>query len=248
MKTISSRIFAVTSAVALALLFAVANATALTNSTPVNAAASVAKSLTAKTALTPAVAGSSPVSESVAEDIRDIRQPRHVPAPWFWVVVAAGVAICLAAAVAVWAALRRNRIFQLSPTEIALQHLEEARRLIDPAHAREYCFAVSSIIRGYLEKQLRLRAPRLTTEEFLRELVEGPERIAGEQRALLGDFLGHCDLAKFAGWYYSRAALSDMHKIAVEFVQQTCATQTVSARNNHAKVLTAPELTLVNKK
>ena len=31
----------------------------------------------------------------------------------------------------------------------------------------------------------------LTTEEFLRDLMEGYAGIAGKQSALLGDFLGH---------------------------------------------------------
>ena len=246
MKITSSSTFVLTSAVALALLSAVANATALTNSASVNAAMSAAKTLPVKAALAPAVSTPSPVS-IVGEDIRDIRQPRHLPTPWFWVVIVAGVITSLAVAFAVWAHVRRGRIHRMSPTEIALQQLKEASRLMDPAHAREYCFAVSRIIRGYLQEQLRLRAPRLTTEEFLRELVEGPERIAGTQCALLGDFLEHCDLAKFAGWRYPREALSDMHDLAVEFVQQTCATQTVPAMNNPAKAMTASELTLVNK-
>jgi hypothetical protein len=31
----------------------------------------------------------------------------------------------------------------------------------------------------------------------------------------------HCDLAKFAGWYYCRPDLEAMHVSAVEFVRQT---------------------------
>lgn len=242
MKTASSRLFVFTSAVALALLLAVANAAALTNSVNANGNASVAQAVPAKTNLKPAVASSS-LASPAGEDIRDIRQPKHVPTPWFWVVVAVGIAGSLAAAFAVWAWVRQGRIFGLSPNEIALQRLEEARAIMNPEHAREYCFAVSKIIRGYVEEQLRLRAPRLTTEEFLHEIVEVPGRIGQAHRDLLGDFLQHCDLAKFAGWRYSREDLADMHNTAVEFVLQSSATPATAT----ATAATAPALTLVNK-
>lgn len=232
MKTTNSKIFAYTSAIALALLFTVANATALTHPTT-NPVAPAAKALTGPTTLTPAAPVTSPAPPA-GEDIRDIRQPRHFPTPWLWVMVAAGVSTLIVAAWLVWRWLRAGRLFEMSPAEITLQRLEESRRLMDPAHAREYCFAVSQIIRGYIEEQLRLRAPRLTTEEFLRELVEGRAEIVATHRALLGDFLQHCDLAKFAGWRYSLEALADMHVSAIEFVQQSSVapTPTTIAKNS----------------
>jgi len=240
MKANKSIVYILTSTVAFVLLLAVASAAALTNPAPANAATAAAP---AQTALTPAAAAASPAS-SAGEDIRDIRQPRHVPAPLLWILIAAGVATSLGAWV-LWRLLRQAPILELSPRERALESLEEARLFMNPEHAREYCFAVSQIIRGYLEEQLHLRAPRLTTEEFLRELVEGQGKIEGAQRALLGDFLEHCDLAKFAGWRYSLEALADMHDTAVEFVQQSAnpATTTPVVGNPLASV---PENNRVN--
>ena len=176
--------------------------------------------LPTNTNLTSAATVSGPAFPST-DDIRDIRQPRHFLTPWLWVGIAAGVAILGAAAFAAWQWLQHGKYFQMVPSEVALQRLEEARRLMDPDQAREYCFAVSKIIRSYLEDQLHLHAPRLTTEEFLRELVAGSETIAAPHRALLGDFLQHCDLAKFAGWRYSIPALAEMHAGAVYFVWQS---------------------------
>jgi hypothetical protein len=243
MKTNRPIIYILTSAVALVLLLAVASATALTNPMPANAAAPIAKAFPAQTVLTPAATVASPAS-SAGEDIRDIRQPRHVPAPLFWILVAAGVATSLGAVV-FWWLLRQAPILELSPQERALERLEEARLFMNPEHAREYCFAASQIIRGYVEEQLQLHAPRLTTEEFLHELVEDQNKIAGAQRALLGDFLGHCDLAKFAGWHYSLEALADMHDTAIEFVRQSSAvTETPPAVSRPATPVT--ENTLVN--
>ncbi|MEJ0088207.1 MAG: hypothetical protein WDM80_00390 [Limisphaerales bacterium] len=218
----SSRLF--TSAAALVLLCAVTNATALTNSAPANVIAAANNTLPGQTALTPAAPVTSPVSHTM-EDIRDIRQPRHLPTPWLWVVAAAGVTIFLAAVVAWWTWLWRKQAVQLSPCETALQHLEAARALMNPQQAREYCFAASKIIRSYVEEQLRVSAPRLTTEEFLRERVEGNDQIVGAHRELLGNFLEHCDLAKFAGWRYSQESLAEMHASAIQFVRQSSAPQ-----------------------
>jgi len=220
MKINSAILYILTSAAAVVLLLVVASVAALTNLAHASAVATVAKASLTPTNLTPAAPMASPAS-STGEDIRDIRQPRHVPSPWFRVLVAAGVVMLIAAiAACVW--LRRKRNMKLLPYEIALQHLEMARHLMHPEHAREYCFAASRIIRNYVEEQLHLHAPRLTTDEFLREIAEAPGRIAEAHRPLLCKFLQHCDLAKFAGWRYSQESLAEMHAGAIEFVQQSC--------------------------
>lgn len=120
----------------------------------------------------------------------------------------------------------------MQPHELALQYLGEALGLMDPDHAREYCFEVSKIIRRYIEERFHIHAPQLTTEEFLREMMEVRETMLGSHRALLGDFLEHCDLAKFGGWCYCRPDLVAMHVSAVEFVRQTAASNKDVDRND----------------
>lgn len=230
MKTIRTVITVFASAVAFTLLFAVANATALTNTAPATAAGPATNVFPGKAALAPAAAVASPAS-SASEDIRDIRQPRHVPTPWLPRVIAVGVIILVASALVIWRWVCLAPVISLPPHVIALERLEEARRLMNPEHAREYCFAVSQIIRGYIEERSRLHAPRLTTEEFLRELTASPEALLAPHRTLLGDFLEHCDLAKFAGWYYCRPDLEAMHLTAVEFVRQSAANPPAAGRN-----------------
>jgi len=219
--------------IALSLLFTVANASALTPAAPAGGTVPVAKASPPQTNLTSAA----PVASSVllaGEDIRDIRQPRHVPTPWFWTVVAAGVITLIAIALALRWWIYHGKFFVMRPHEIALQYLEEARELIDPDHAREYCFEVSKIIRRYIEERFNIHAPQLTTEEFLHELAESPDALLASHRALLGDFLQHCDLAKFAGWYYCRPDLEAMHLSAVEFVRQTAANDPDVDRNRNS--------------
>jgi hypothetical protein len=206
--------------IALNLLLTDARASALTPTVPASGNVPVANAAPPQTHLTPAASVASPVF-SAGEDIRDIRQPRHLPTHWLWTVVAAAVITLIAIALALRWWIFHGKFFVMRPHEIALQYLEEARELIDPDHAREYCFEVSKIIRRYIEERFNIHAPQLTTEEFLHELAESPEALLASHRALLGDFLQHCDLAKFAGWYYCRPDLEAMHVCAVEFVRQT---------------------------
>ena len=112
----------------------------------------------------------------------------HVPAPGFWILTAAGIAVCFAAALVFWVCVRSGRMFELSPHEAALHQLEAARALMNPEAAREYCLVVSTILRGYVEEQMQLRASRLSNEEFLHEIVDVPNRLVPEHCGLLGDF------------------------------------------------------------
>jgi hypothetical protein len=70
--------------------------------------------------------------------------------------------------------------------------------------------------------------------------VEGGDKIVAAQRALLGDFLQHCDLAKFAGWRYSLEALADMHVTAIEFVQQSSVAPTTTTTMPDTATTPAP--------
>jgi len=226
-------------AVAASLTVLASSASALQKNPPApSAGPSVAAPANARAGqpnLTPAAPVTSKVPASSAEDIRDIRQPRHLPTPIPWAAAAAGVIILGGFGFAAWKWLHRRRLLRLTPQEIALQKLREARRLMDPEHAREYCFAVSEIIRDYLQVQFRLHAPRLTTEEFLRELVEVREEMIAAHRSLLGEFLEHCDLAKFAGWRYSMPSLEEMHKTALDFVQLAAEQPGENARATEAQ-------------
>lgn len=230
MKTSTLRTSICQGVMALGLLLSVASASALT---PAGGHAPAAKASPSPTNLTSAASLASPVFSS-GEDIRDIRQPRVLTTHWFWIVIAAGVIALIVLGLALRWWIYHGQYFQMRPHEIALQYLEEARELIDPDHAREYCFEVSKIIRRYIEERFNIRAPQLTTEEFLHELADLPDALLAAHRALLADFLQHCDLAKFAGWYYCRPDLETMHLSAVEFVRQTAANDLEVDRNGNS--------------
>jgi hypothetical protein len=96
---------------------------------------------------------------------------------------------------------RRRLEQQRSAYDEAVSHLRslEQRGAPDTATADGWFVELSSIVRTYLEKRYEIRAPELTTEEFLQVAAARPE-LRAEHRALLVQFLERCDRVKFAGY------------------------------------------------
>jgi hypothetical protein len=106
----------------------------------------------------------------------------------------------------------------------ARQHLDAALRLI--SQPREFSFAVSDALRGYLEERFRLRAPERTTEEFLRELEVTGALLPDQKQALAG-FLEQSDLVKFARYEPNEDALRELHAAALRLVDETALTMSL---------------------
>ena len=85
---------------------------------------------------------------------------------------------------------------------------------------RQFSFAVSEIVRQYVEEAFRVRAAHRTTEELLADLMLDRSPVA-LHRTALGEFLRYCDLAKFAGWSLSPADRSALLTSAETFVRAT---------------------------
>ena len=113
------------------------------------------------------------------------------------------IALALLAAVAIWLWRRRRAMVTLRERETAferaMQRLErlELQGVPDDAAAGPWYVELSDIVRRYIEERLAVRAPELTTEEFLREAGRNEEFSQGH-RDLLADFLERCDRVKFA--------------------------------------------------
>jgi hypothetical protein len=138
-------------------------------------------------------------------DIRDIAGPEPVPRdlrPWY---LAGGVLAGLIALALGWQWLRRRRrragiaVPPRPPHEIAAEALRalRARRLPEVGEFKEFYSTLSDIVRRYLEDRFHVRAPEMTTEEFLVATARGAA-LERAHRALLGTFLGESDLVKFA--------------------------------------------------
>jgi len=141
-----------------------------------------------------------------AEDKRDIREiagPIGFPIkiPWYmWVILAVTV---LAAGIALFLFKRKKAKSTIIPPlpahEIAYEALDALRQkeYLRRKEHKLYYIELSGIVRQYLENRFNLRAPEMTTEEFL-NTVKDNKALSYEHKSLLRDFLSHCDLVKFA--------------------------------------------------
>jgi hypothetical protein len=117
---------------------------------------------------------------------------------WLWLAVALVVALAAVLGIRAWREEVRARR-RVSAYDVAMARLAvlEGRGLPAPDHADAWYVELSSIIRRYLEDRYSLRAPELTTEEFL-QVARGSGHLSPEQRSLLSEFLIGCDRVKFA--------------------------------------------------
>jgi Domain of unknown function (DUF4381) len=84
-----------------------------------------------------------------------------------------------------------------SPRERALEALDRIGDEIETMTPYEFSIAVSNILRGYVTEQYNLPVTRQTSVEFLSMLAKRSP-FSPEEKSLLEDFLGRCDLIKFA--------------------------------------------------
>jgi hypothetical protein len=122
------------------------------------------------------------------------------------------------------AAVRRPR----APHELAAEELERlrARGLVAEGAFKEFYSGLSAIVRTYLERRFALRAPEMTTEEFLLASARDG-RLLPAHRRLLGDFLAESDLVKFARHLPTMAAAERAWTAGRRFVDETAAAASV---------------------
>ena len=84
-----------------------------------------------------------------------------------------------------------------SPRERAMEKLERIGGEMEMLSPYEFSIAVSDILRGYVTEQYQLPVTRQTSFEFL-SLLAQRSPFSPDETSLLEDFLGRCDLIKFA--------------------------------------------------
>jgi hypothetical protein len=168
------------------------------------------------------------------EDIFDIRPPIHIAGEVFWAGWAAGTLAAVGLGYGVWRLLRGKLRVKL-PYEVALEKLLAARQFLSPEQAHTFSDLVSEVVRSFIEQRFPVRAAHRTTEEFLCDLVTNADGPLAGHRDTLGEFLGHCDLAKFAMWRLSIPQMEAMHQSARDFILATG--QPVKARRPETRAL-----------
>ncbi|MED5381166.1 MAG: hypothetical protein VYC47_01245 [Verrucomicrobiota bacterium] len=160
-------------------------------------------------------------------DIRRLKELVDIPTGHEWLGwLLATVAVLVLAGVVAWFVRRQlaKRSDELAPPPpppphvVAWERLQRALGLIH--EAERFCVEVSLIIRSYLEQRFDLHAPDRTTEEFLFEL-QSSRRLAAEHKQLLADFLGACDMVKFAKAEPPEQELRGLHEAASRLVGET---------------------------
>jgi hypothetical protein len=117
---------------------------------------------------------------------------------------------------------RARRKKRISAYGLAMTRLSklESRGLPDSEQADAWYVEISSIIRRYLEDRYSLRAPELTTEEFL-QVAQRSGALTQLHRELLHGFLMGCDRVKFARYAPPTDESMQALESARNFLQET---------------------------
>lgn len=159
--------------------------------------------------------------------IHDIRGPVSIPGEWLWLWICLGVFFGLVILVLVLRSLAQRRKAALeAPRKPAWERALEAIAKVEQAGyiekglVKEYYSELSGIIRWYIEERLDVRAPEMTTEEFI-HAVRYSNRLTQAQQGFLKDFLNASDMVKFAKFLPAAEEMHQAIRLARVFVQET---------------------------
>ena len=161
-------------------------------------------------------------------EIHEIAPPVELPKPlpvWLWPLVGALGAVLIAAlAMILWPRRKGGTVAvpRRPAHEIAFDALEKlvADDLAAKGELKEFYQRISDILRHYIEDRFGLHAPERTTEEFLAELGSG-RALQADHKPLLGRFLQHCDLVKFAEHQPTRDDIQETFDSCKNFIIET---------------------------
>lgn len=167
------------------------------------------------------------VDEPEKADIKDIKGPAGFPNRlYLYIFSGAAAALVIAAVVFLFLRKKKKAGASVSPPrpahDIAYEALIKLEKMdyTKTGRIKEYYTALSDIVRRYLENRFQLRAPEMTTEEFLYS-VRASKELDSEQKSLLREFLSHCDMVKFARYGPETAEIEKSHESARRFIDQT---------------------------
>ena len=161
------------------------------------------------------------------EELKDIKPPVDFPFnPWPFIFLCAGFAIGFMGFL-VYYFLRKFKQKKLlvaakDPWDIARERLEALKKqdLAAQGNFQEFYVELSDIVRRYMEERFRIRAPEMTTQEFLWSL-NNSSQLTNEHKLSLKDFLFSCDMVKFARYDPTSREAEESFDLACRLVQET---------------------------
>ena len=153
--------------------------------------------------------------------------PPEPLSPWSIVALAGGglLALVLLTAFGIWLVRRANRPPPPIPPEVwALRQLAglERSQLLEVGEFKMFYYALSEIVRVYIERQFHLAAPEMTTEEFL-NLLARDRGVLPYDSQRLREFMQACDLVKYAAFVPGRSEAEHALGTARAFIDATAA-------------------------
>jgi len=144
------------------------------------------------------------------------------------ILIVAGVLLLLAAGLWYWKRKYSSRpprpapVVLPPPWTIAREKLKSLMAEDLPAKGliKEYYSRLSDIVRQYMEDRFNLRAPEMTTEEFLFSL-RSSSQLNTVQKEALKDFLTCCDMVKFAKYSSHAQEMAQSFVLAEKLIDET---------------------------
>lgn len=168
---------------------------------------------------------------AVEKGLKDIKPPQDFPVNYLLLKILGGVIVALLVFFLIKylrQRFARGPAAAVSPPQsaytVAMEALAalRAKGLWAEGRVKELYVELSDIVRRYLESRFSVRAPEMTTEEFLYSLRESGE-LSGARKNLLKEFLQHCDLVKFAKYGPTEQEAEESFTAAERLVRETAA-------------------------
>lgn len=177
-------------------------------------------------------------------ELRDIKPPEVLPFDWrpYGLVAVAGLVLAgLGGGLFFYLRRPAPAVAPAAPpaSQVALEALRRLRAqgLIEKQQFETYYVSLSAIVREYLENGLNLRAPEMTTEEFLSAAARD-HQLSPVQQARLAEFLSQADLVKFARHRPGPEEGEAAYRAARRFVEETRPPQDQQDHNGPAATAT----------
>ncbi len=167
-----------------------------------------------------------------ADDIRDVKGPVNLPEfPWIYVLCAVLAVMLVLGGWWFWLRFKKSASPKITKTswQIALEQLQALRErdLFGQGRFKEHFIELSNIARRYIEQRFDIRAPEMTTEEFLAYVRNSP-KIDGKHKETLKGFLKLSDMVKFAKYGPSADEARQSYNLITQLVNETVETLSVA--------------------